>query len=164
MTIPDCLLRTINPTRLLGRLLVPLIFVGLLFGSLAPMTLGQLNNKSPIEEPAEKGFSLIQEGTRPLMSLTFASANRFVDESRYIFDVGGNPDAFKVVEDWLSSTMNNLEGFNRDNIPKFPTVFFRCHTSLVPHLQPIVRIQLGRAGGRFRRGSSRPGDERGRKA
>src|SRR6185436_9074187 len=25
------------------------------------------------------------------------------------------------------------EGFNRDNIPKFPTIFMRCQTSLVPH-------------------------------
>lgn len=114
MTIPESLLRSINPTRLLGRLIVPLMSVGLLLGSVTPASMAQQNNKSAIEEPAETGFSLIKEGTRPLMSLTFASANRFVDESRYIFDVGGNPDAFKVVEDWLASTMNNLEGFNRD--------------------------------------------------
>lgn len=31
------------------------------------------------------------------------------------------------------------EGPNRDNIPKFPTIFFRCQTSLVPHEQPIIR-------------------------
>ena len=34
------------------------------------------------------------------------------------------------------------EGFNRDNIPKFPTIFFRCHTSLVPHQQPIVKPKV----------------------
>ena len=34
------------------------------------------------------------------------------------------------------------EGFNRDNIPKFPTIFFRCHTSLVPHQQAIVRPKV----------------------
>jgi acylpyruvate hydrolase len=33
------------------------------------------------------------------------------------------------------------EGPQRDNIPKFPTIFLRCHTSLVPHGQPIVRPQ-----------------------
>ena len=31
------------------------------------------------------------------------------------------------------------EGSQRDNIPKFPTIFMRGHTSLVPHEQPIIR-------------------------
>jgi 2-keto-4-pentenoate hydratase/2-oxohepta-3-ene-1,7-dioic acid hydratase in catechol pathway len=31
------------------------------------------------------------------------------------------------------------EGMNRDNIPKFPTIFMRCQTSLVPHKQAICR-------------------------
>ena len=31
------------------------------------------------------------------------------------------------------------EGAQRDNIPKFPTIFMRGQTSLVPHGQPIVR-------------------------
>ncbi len=31
------------------------------------------------------------------------------------------------------------EGPQRDNIPKFPSIFFRVPTSLVPHLQPLVR-------------------------
>jgi 2-keto-4-pentenoate hydratase/2-oxohepta-3-ene-1,7-dioic acid hydratase in catechol pathway len=31
------------------------------------------------------------------------------------------------------------EGMNRDNIPKFPTIFMRCQTSLVPHNQAIMR-------------------------
>ncbi|HEY5167722.1 MAG TPA: fumarylacetoacetate hydrolase family protein [Pseudolabrys sp.] len=31
------------------------------------------------------------------------------------------------------------EGPQRDNVPKFPSVFFRVLTSMVPHLQPIVR-------------------------
>jgi 2-keto-4-pentenoate hydratase/2-oxohepta-3-ene-1,7-dioic acid hydratase in catechol pathway len=31
------------------------------------------------------------------------------------------------------------EGSQRDNIPKFPTIFMRCNTSLVPHNQPIIR-------------------------
>jgi acylpyruvate hydrolase len=31
------------------------------------------------------------------------------------------------------------EGMNRDNVPKFPTIFMRCQTSLVPHQQAIVR-------------------------
>jgi acylpyruvate hydrolase len=31
------------------------------------------------------------------------------------------------------------EGSQRDNIPKFPTIFMRGQTSLVPHEQPIIR-------------------------
>ena len=31
------------------------------------------------------------------------------------------------------------EGSQRDNIPKFPTIFMRGRTSLVPHGQPIIR-------------------------
>ena len=66
------------------------------------------------DQDDEKGLTLIEEGTRPLATVTFASANRFVDEARYIFDAAGSPDAFKFVEDWLSGSLNDLEGFNRD--------------------------------------------------
>src|SRR6516225_1147469 len=31
------------------------------------------------------------------------------------------------------------EGPQRDNIPKFPSIFFRVLTSMVPHLRPIAR-------------------------
>jgi 2-keto-4-pentenoate hydratase/2-oxohepta-3-ene-1,7-dioic acid hydratase in catechol pathway len=31
------------------------------------------------------------------------------------------------------------EGPSRDNIPKFPSIFFRCQTSMTPHEAPIVR-------------------------
>ena len=34
------------------------------------------------------------------------------------------------------------EGFSRDNVPKFPTIFMRCQTSLVPHGQPLVRPKV----------------------
>jgi acylpyruvate hydrolase len=34
------------------------------------------------------------------------------------------------------------EGFMRDNVPKFPTIFMRCQTSLVPHGQPIRRPKV----------------------
>jgi 2-keto-4-pentenoate hydratase/2-oxohepta-3-ene-1,7-dioic acid hydratase in catechol pathway len=34
------------------------------------------------------------------------------------------------------------EGFMRDNVPKFPTIFMRCQTSLVPHGQPILRPKV----------------------
>jgi 2-keto-4-pentenoate hydratase/2-oxohepta-3-ene-1,7-dioic acid hydratase in catechol pathway len=34
------------------------------------------------------------------------------------------------------------EGSQRDNIPKFPTIFFRGNTSLVPHNEPIIRPKV----------------------
>jgi acylpyruvate hydrolase len=34
------------------------------------------------------------------------------------------------------------EGPQRDNIPKFPTIFMRSRTSLVPHGEPIVRPKV----------------------
>jgi acylpyruvate hydrolase len=34
------------------------------------------------------------------------------------------------------------EGSQRDNIPKFPTIFMRCLTSMVPHEQPIIRPKI----------------------
>jgi 2-keto-4-pentenoate hydratase/2-oxohepta-3-ene-1,7-dioic acid hydratase in catechol pathway len=34
------------------------------------------------------------------------------------------------------------EGPNRDNIPKFPTIFMRCSTSMVAHEQPIIRPKM----------------------
>jgi 2-keto-4-pentenoate hydratase/2-oxohepta-3-ene-1,7-dioic acid hydratase in catechol pathway len=34
------------------------------------------------------------------------------------------------------------EGSQRDNIPKFPTIFMRGLTSMVPHNQPIIRPQV----------------------
>ena len=34
------------------------------------------------------------------------------------------------------------EGANRDNIPKFPTIFMRCQTSLAPHLSSLLRPRV----------------------
>lgn len=34
------------------------------------------------------------------------------------------------------------EGTQRDNIPKSPTIFMRCLTSMVPHEQPIIRPKV----------------------
>ena len=78
---------------------------------LAPAVNGQTKSE---DKKAEKGFTLIEEGTRPLATVTFASADRFVEEARYIFDAAGTPEAFKLVEDWLSGSLNDLEGFNRE--------------------------------------------------
>ena len=91
-----------------GRILLSLAIAGICF---SPVVNGQTKSD---EKKEEKGFTLIEEGTRPLATVTFASADRFVEEARYIFDVAGTPDAFKFVEEWLSGSLNDLEGFNRE--------------------------------------------------
>ena len=91
-----------------GRILLSFTIAAICF---APAVNGQTESE---EKKDEKGFTLIEEGTRPLATVTFASADRFVEEARYIFDAAGTPDAFKFVEDWLSGSLNDLEGFNRE--------------------------------------------------
>ena len=43
---------------------------------------------------------------------------------------------------WLNYLEHVKEGSQRDNIPKFPTIFFRGLTSLVPHGEPIIRPRV----------------------
>ncbi len=88
------------------------LFFGLACLFWAGTGFAQTDEKS--DEKEDKGFSLIEEGTRPLATVTFASANRFVDEARYVFDAAGSPDSFKLVEDLLDTRLNGLKGFNRD--------------------------------------------------
>ena len=45
----------------------------------------------------------------------------------------------KVVCLGLNYLEHVKEGFSKDNIPKFPTIFMRCLTSLVAHEQPMLR-------------------------
>ncbi len=45
----------------------------------------------------------------------------------------------KVVCLGLNYLEHVKEGFSRDNIPKFPTIFMRCQTSLVAHEQAMLR-------------------------
>jgi acylpyruvate hydrolase len=48
----------------------------------------------------------------------------------------------KVVCLGLNYLEHVKEGSQRDNIPKFPTIFMRCNTSLVAHGSPIVRPKI----------------------
>ena len=65
-----------------------------------------------------------------------ASARRPLRGLAYALPVG-HPG--KVVCLGLNYLEHVKEGPNRDNIPKFPTIFMRCVTSLVAHEGPIVR-------------------------
>jgi len=80
--------------------------------------------------------------TKPLADIAKrapASARRPLAGLTYALPVG-RPG--KVICLGLNYLDHVKEGPNRDNIPKFPTIFMRSRTSLVPHGQPIVRPQV----------------------
>ncbi|HME28779.1 MAG TPA: fumarylacetoacetate hydrolase family protein [Pseudolabrys sp.] len=66
------------------------------------------------------------------------SARRPLAELRYTLPVA-RPG--KIICLGLNYLEHVKEGPQRDNIPKFPSIFFRVLTSMVPHLQPIIRPQ-----------------------
>jgi len=67
-----------------------------------------------------------------------ASARRPLDSIKYALPVA-RPG--KIICLGLNYLEHVKEGPQRDNIPKYPSIFFRVLTSMVPHLQPIIRPQ-----------------------
>jgi 2-keto-4-pentenoate hydratase/2-oxohepta-3-ene-1,7-dioic acid hydratase in catechol pathway len=65
-----------------------------------------------------------------------ASARRSLDGLKYALPVA-HPG--KIICLGLNYLDHVKEGPQRDNIPKFPSIFFRILTSMVPHGQPIMR-------------------------
>jgi 2-keto-4-pentenoate hydratase/2-oxohepta-3-ene-1,7-dioic acid hydratase in catechol pathway len=68
-----------------------------------------------------------------------ASAHKPLKGLKYALPVG-KPG--KIVCLGLNYLEHVKEGPNRDNIPKFPTIFMRCSTSMVAHEQPIIRPKV----------------------
>jgi 2-keto-4-pentenoate hydratase/2-oxohepta-3-ene-1,7-dioic acid hydratase in catechol pathway len=68
-----------------------------------------------------------------------ASARRPMKGLKYALPVA-NPG--KVVCLGLNYLEHVKEGPNRDNIPKFPTIFMRANSSLVAHGQPMIRPRV----------------------
>jgi 2-keto-4-pentenoate hydratase/2-oxohepta-3-ene-1,7-dioic acid hydratase in catechol pathway len=68
-----------------------------------------------------------------------ASARRPMQGLKYARPVA-NPG--KVVCLGLNYLEHVKEGPNRDNIPKFPTIFMRANSSLVAHGQPMIRPRV----------------------
>ena len=94
-----------------------LLTIGLTLSILSVMSSAALavpqSADSDTKSSEDKPLTLVAEGTRPLLTITFASADRIVDEAKYIFDAAGKPEAFKVFETFLKETLNDLEGFDR---------------------------------------------------
>jgi 2-keto-4-pentenoate hydratase/2-oxohepta-3-ene-1,7-dioic acid hydratase in catechol pathway len=65
-----------------------------------------------------------------------ASARRPLEGLKYTLPVA-RPG--KIICLGLNYLDHVKEGSQRDNIPKFPTIFFRCLTSMVPHQEPMIR-------------------------
>ena len=68
-----------------------------------------------------------------------ASARRPLAGLKYGFPVA-RPG--KIICLGLNYLDHVKEGPQRDNIPKFPSIFFRVLTSMVPHLAPIIRPRV----------------------
>ncbi len=68
-----------------------------------------------------------------------ASARRPLSELTFGLPVG-RPG--KIICLGLNYLDHVKEGFQRDDVPKFPTIFMRSRTSLVPHGQPIIRPRV----------------------
>src|SRR6266581_3906307 len=65
-----------------------------------------------------------------------ASARKPLKGLKYALPVANPP---KIVCLGLNYMEHVKEGRYADNVPKFPSVFMRCRTSLTPHGSPIVR-------------------------
>jgi acylpyruvate hydrolase len=68
-----------------------------------------------------------------------ASARRPLKGIKYALPVA-HPG--KIICLGLNYLEHVKEGSQRDNIPKFPTIFMRCLTSMVPHEAPIIRPKV----------------------
>jgi 2-keto-4-pentenoate hydratase/2-oxohepta-3-ene-1,7-dioic acid hydratase in catechol pathway len=94
--------------------------------------------------PSDLGEWLKQNNgdTKPLADIAKkapASARKPLAAIKYALPVG-RPG--KILCLGLNYLEHVKEGSQRDNIPKFPTIFMRGLTSMVPHNQPIIRPQV----------------------
>jgi acylpyruvate hydrolase len=68
-----------------------------------------------------------------------ASARKPLSGIKHTLPVARPP---KIICLGLNYMEHIKEGFMRDNVPKFPTIFMRCQTSLVAHKQAIWRPKV----------------------
>jgi 2-keto-4-pentenoate hydratase/2-oxohepta-3-ene-1,7-dioic acid hydratase in catechol pathway len=93
--------------------------------------------------PSDLGEWLAKNGdTKPLAAIAKsapASARKPLAGLKYALPVG-KPG--KIICLGLNYLEHVKEGSQRDNIPKFPTIFFRGLTSMVPNGEPIIRPKV----------------------
>jgi hypothetical protein len=91
-----------------------LLLLSLVSGLAAPQAFAASQESNTTADSEDKPLTLIAEGTRPLLTVTFASADRFMSQAQYIFEAAEKPEMFAILEGFVSSTLNDLEGFNRE--------------------------------------------------
>ena len=118
------------------------------FTSESGARLGAVQNETVIDLnavdnrlPSDLGQVLVFTGgdLQPIVDLVRsapASSHRPLEAVRYALPVA-RPG--KILCLGLNYLEHVKEGSQRDNIPKFPSIFLRCQTSLVAHEEPIVR-------------------------
>jgi hypothetical protein len=97
----------LKPTRVLAKPAKLALLAVLALCLAAPLALAQ-------DQPPDSPLELIQEGTRPLLTITFSGADRFLKKSQYIFDAAEHPSVHQQLQDFIKNTLNDLEGFNRE--------------------------------------------------
>ncbi len=97
-----------------------------------------------VNVPADLGLVLARNGgdLKPLADLAKRapdSARRPLKGLKYALPVASSG---KIVCLGLNYLEHAKEGPQRDNIPKVPTIFMRCRTSLAAHESPIIRPRV----------------------
>lgn len=55
----------------------------------------------------------INTGSRPLLTISFANADQTLEKAKFLFDIAERPEVYERLEQLLTDTLNNLDGFNR---------------------------------------------------
>ena len=108
------------------------------------------------DEPQEEGFTLLKEGTRPLVSVTFAGADRLLSEAEYIFDAAEQPEGFAAISDRVNGLLDQIDSFDRSKpagfmvylpalIPPIPEVYMYVPISDFQDVSKFVELVLERA-------------------
>ncbi|MCA9061673.1 MAG: hypothetical protein KDA96_01360 [Planctomycetaceae bacterium] len=110
MRIPSFMIfRTPSPPQNRGiRIRLLLLCVLILSGS----SVSRADEKDEKDDEAPT-FNLLAEGNRPLVSVCAASADRLLEKAEFLFETAGMPAATQRLEDFVSETLNDLEGFDR---------------------------------------------------
>ena len=98
------------------------------------MTSAGLSN-TLADESEEEGFTLLKEGTRPLVSVTFSGADRILSEAEYIFDAAGQPAGYTKIAERVDEFLDQMSSFDRGK----PAGFMLYLPAIIP---PIPEVYM----------------------
>lgn len=102
---------------------------------LALLTSATANCQDSDDAPAP----MFGTGTRPIVTLNFASANRLKEQAQFLFDTAETPDAMDSIMETLEENVNGLEGLNWDR-PGGIMVFL--NSVLPPALEMVAYVPI----------------------